>query len=139
MEPASWLQNKARKTNTGLKLDFPKHCIPSHFTHHCGLQTRIEKPVKSASDSEWCSHWNIGQTSVLWIYLMRSESLNLFTCCMLCKLLMWICYHLIFHILKNFSPLLSLFNSSCLHSSLLPSHELPLLLYSHPSNCLSLR
>ena len=41
-EPASWLQNKAKKTNMGLKLDFPKHCIPSHFTHHCGLQTRIE-------------------------------------------------------------------------------------------------
>lgn len=42
LEPAFWLQNKARKTNMGLKLDFPKHCIPSHFTHHCGLQTRIE-------------------------------------------------------------------------------------------------
>lgn len=42
MEPASRLQNKAEKTNTGLKLDFPKHSIPSHFTHHCGLETRIE-------------------------------------------------------------------------------------------------
>lgn len=42
LEPASLLQNKAGKTNTGLKLDFPKHSIPSHFTHHCGLKTRIE-------------------------------------------------------------------------------------------------
>lgn len=49
-EPPSRLQNKTGKTNTGLKLDFPKHSNPSHFTHHCGLQTRIEKPVKSAVD-----------------------------------------------------------------------------------------
>lgn len=42
LESASWLQNETSKTNTGLKLDFPKHCIPSHFTHHRGLWTRID-------------------------------------------------------------------------------------------------
>lgn len=46
LESASQLQNETRKTNTGLKLDFPKHCIPSHFTHHRGLQTRIDSGRK---------------------------------------------------------------------------------------------
>lgn len=83
LETASWLQNETRKTNTGLKLDFPKHCIPSHFTHHCGLQTRIESPVKSASDSERRTRWNIRKTNVLCWDLMRSEGRNLFICGML--------------------------------------------------------
>lgn len=46
LESASLLQNETSKTNTGLKLDFPKHCIPSHFTHHRGLRTRIDSGRK---------------------------------------------------------------------------------------------
>lgn len=92
LEPAFWLQNKARKTNMGLKLDFPKHCIPSHFTHHCGLQTRIESPVKSASDSGCCSHWKIGQMSIFWMYL-KSESFNLHVVFRETAQFMLICYY----------------------------------------------
>lgn len=92
LEPAFWLQNKARKTNMGLKLDFPKHCIPSHFTHHCGLKTRIESPVKSASDSGWCSHWKIGQMSVFWMYL-KSESFNLLVVFRETSQFILICYY----------------------------------------------
>lgn len=46
LESASRLQNETSKTNTSLKLDFPKHCIPSHFTHHRGLRTRIDSGRK---------------------------------------------------------------------------------------------
>lgn len=46
LEPTSNLQNKAVKTNKALKLDFPKHSVPSHFTHHCDVQTRIEQSTK---------------------------------------------------------------------------------------------
>lgn len=114
LESASWLQNETRKTNTGLKLDFPKHCIPSHFTHHCGLQTRIESPVKSASDSERRTRWNIRKTNVLCWDLMRSEGRNLFICGMLWNCPAYVDFPSLkmeFQLLKTFS--LVLFHSSC--------------------------
>lgn len=46
--PASPLQNEASETKNRLKLDFPKHNIPSHLTHHCGPNPEIELPEKSA-------------------------------------------------------------------------------------------
>lgn len=130
LESASWLQNETRKTNTGLKLDFPKHCIPSHFTHHCGLQTRIESPVKSASDSERRTRWNIRKTNVLCWDLMRSEGRNLFICGMLWNCPAYVDFPSLkteFQLLKTFSPVL--FHSSCQINPLFPpsSPELPLI------------
>lgn len=113
----------------GLKLDFPKHCIPSHFTHHCGLQTRIESPVKSASDSGCCSHWKIGQMSVFWMYL-KSESFNLPVVFCETAQFMLICYYhnAILAIKKfplySFAPTLQVISTP---------------LFPPPSNCLSLR
>lgn len=134
LESASWLQNETRKTNTGLKLDFPKHCIPSHFTHHCGLQTRIESPVKSASDSERRTRWNIRKTNVLRWDLMRSEGRNLFICGML-----WNCpAYVDFPSLETEFQLLKTFfrpYSSTLH---VKSTSLPSVLPwapTHSSNC----
>lgn len=116
LEPAFWLQNKARKTNMGLKLDFPKHCIPSHFTHHCGLQTRIESPVKSASDSGRCSHWKSGQMSVFWI-ILKFESFTLLVVCReTAQFMLIFYYHNAVLAIKKF-PLFCT-NSSChIHSS----------------------
>lgn len=114
LESASWLQNETRKTNTGLKLDFPKHCIPSHFTHHCGLQTRIESPVKSASDSERRTRWDIRKTNVLCWDLMRSEGRNLFICGVLWNCPAYVDFPSLkteFQLLKTFLPVL--FHSSC--------------------------
>lgn len=77
MEPASRLQNQARKTNTGPKLDFPKHSIPSHFTHHCGLETRIEEPWNPLQIPNGGAQWKIWQTNVLRTGPRRSKSLNM--------------------------------------------------------------
>lgn len=107
LEPAFWLQNKARKTNTGLKLDFPKHCISSHFTHHCGLQTKIESPVKSTSDSKWCSQWKIGQMSIFCMYLKSESFILLVVFCETSQFkLMWCYYHIAILAIKKF-PLCS--------------------------------
>lgn len=89
LESASQLQNETSKTNTGLKLDFPKHCIPSHFTHHRGLRTRIDSGRKIHRRSRV---GELGGTfrrkkkskkNALHRRLMKSEGRNLFICGML--------------------------------------------------------
>ena len=51
IRPPSIATEGQEKTNRGLKLDFPKHWVPSHFTRHRDRPTGIGETVKSAPRS----------------------------------------------------------------------------------------
>lgn len=139
MESASRLQNETSKTNTGLKLDFPKHCIPSHFTHHHGLRTRIDSGRKirrrfgvgELAGTFWGKKT---KKNALHRRLMKSEGRNLFICGMLRNCPAYVDFPSLrteFQLLKNFFFFsLALLLLSCqINLSFLPpsSPELPLI------------
>lgn len=139
MESASRLQNETSKTNTGLKLDFPKHCIPSHFTHHHGLRTRIDLGRKirrrfGVGELAGTLRGKKTKKNALHRRLMKSDGRNLFICGMLRNCPAYVDFPSLrteFQLLKNFFFFsLALLLLSCqINLSFLPpsSPELPLI------------